>query len=39
MHSTSAKDETVKALPDIIHFFKDRGYTFGVITPMTPQPW
>ena len=39
MHSTAAKDETVKALPDIIHFFKDRGYTFGVITPMTPQPW
>lgn len=39
MHSTSAKDETVKALPEIIHFFKDRGYTFGVITPMTPQPW
>lgn len=39
MHSTGAKDETVKALPDIIHFFKERGYTFGVITPMTPQPW
>ncbi len=39
MHSTAAKGETVKALPDIIHFFKDRGYTFGVITPMTPQPW
>ena len=39
MHSTAAKDETVKALPNIIHFFKERGYTFGVITPMTPTPW
>ncbi|MBQ7629690.1 MAG: polysaccharide deacetylase, partial [Selenomonadaceae bacterium] len=39
MHSTSAKDATVEALPEIIHYFKDRGYTFGVVTPMTPQPW
>ena len=39
MHSTAAKDATVEALPEIIHFFKDRGYTFGVVTPMTPQPW
>lgn len=39
MHSTAAKDATVEALPDIIHFFKDHGYTFGVVTPMTPQPW
>ena len=39
MHSTAAKDSTVEALPDIIHFLKERGYTFGVVTPMTPQPW
>ena len=39
MHSTAQKNATVEALPDIIHFFKERGYTFGVITPMTPQPW
>ena len=39
MHSNSDKQETVKALPDIIHFLRDWGYKFGVITPMTPQPW
>lgn len=39
MHSTAQKDATVEALPNIIKFFKERGYTFGVITPMTPQPW
>ena len=39
MHSTAAKNATVEALPDIIHFFKDRGYSFGVVTPMTPKPW
>ncbi len=39
MHSTAAKDATVEALPEIIHFLKESGYTFGVVTPMTPQPW
>ena len=39
MHSNSDKVETVKALPDIIHFLRDWGYKFGVVTPMTPQPW
>ena len=39
MHSNSDKAETVKALPEIIHFLRDWGYTFGVVTPMTPQPW
>lgn len=39
MHSTAAKDATVEALPEIIHFFKSLGYSFGVVTPMTPQPW
>lgn len=39
MHCNGDKQETVKALPDIIHFLRDWGYKFGVITPMTPQPW
>ena len=39
MHSNSDKQETVKALPEIIHFLRDWGYKFGVVTPMTPQPW
>lgn len=39
MHSTANKTETVKALPEIIHFLRDWGYKFGVVTPMTPQPW
>ena len=39
MHSNGDKQETAKALPDIIHFLRDWGYKFGVITPMTPQPW
>lgn len=39
MHCNSDKVETVKALPEIIHFLRDWGYKFGVITPMTPQPW
>ena len=39
MHSNGDKAETVKALPEIIHFLRDWGYKFGVVTPMTPQPW
>ncbi len=39
MHSNSDKAETVKALPELIHFLRDWGYQFGVVTPMTPQPW
>ena len=39
MHSKSGKEETVKALPEMIHFLRDWGYNFGVVTPMTPQPW
>ncbi|MBR4152696.1 MAG: polysaccharide deacetylase [Selenomonadaceae bacterium] len=39
MHSNGDKQETVKALPEIIHFLRDWGYKFGVVTPMTPQPW
>ena len=39
MHCNGDKTETVKALPEIIHFLRDWGYKFGVVTPMTPQPW
>ena len=39
VHSNGGKEETVKALPSIIHLFKDMGYKFGVVTPMTPQPY
>ena len=39
MHSNSDKTETVKALPEMIKFLRAWGYKFGVVTPMTPQPW
>jgi len=39
MHSNDDKQETVKALPELIHFLRDWGYKFGVVTPMTPQTW
>lgn len=39
MHSTYGKGETVRALPDIISLLRERGYSFGVVTPMTPQAW
>lgn len=39
MHSSEDHEETVKALPRIIQIFKERGYNFGVITPMTPSAW
>lgn len=39
MHSSAGHEETVKALPEIIRLLREKGYTFGVITPMTPQPW
>ena len=38
MHSMGDKEETVKALPELIHMLRDWGYQFGVVTPMTPQP-
>ncbi|BEU87687.1 hypothetical protein TAMA11512_11510 [Selenomonas sp. TAMA-11512] len=38
MHASGTQKETVDALPGIIRLFKDRGYHFGVITPMTPKP-
>lgn len=39
MHCMGDKEETVKALPELIHILRDWGYKFGVVTPMTPQPW
>ena len=39
MHSIGGKEETVKALPGIIQLLKEKGYRFGVVTPMTPAPW
>ena len=39
MHSSEGHEETVKALPTIIQILKSKGYAFGVVTPMTPQPW
>ncbi|BBH27716.1 hypothetical protein SG0102_26500 [Intestinibaculum porci] len=35
MHDTSAKDNTVKALPMIIQYYKDRGYTFKKVNANT----
>ena len=39
MHSTAQKANTAAALPGIIKVLVDKGYNFGVVTPMTPQPW
>ena len=39
MHSSYGHQETAKALPEIIRVLRERGYRFGVVTPMTPQPW
>ena len=39
MHSNNGKEQTVDALPGIIEFLVNEGYDFGVVTPMTPQPW
>lgn len=39
LHCNSGKEETVLALPDIIRVLRERGFAFGVVSPMTPQPW
>lgn len=39
MHSSSGHQETARALPGIIRVLRENGYQFGVVTPMTPQPW
>ncbi|WP_186786172.1 polysaccharide deacetylase family protein [Paenibacillus agilis] len=33
MHDSAGHGETVKALPDIIKFYRDKGYTFEIMTP------
>lgn len=38
MHCGYGKEETVKALPQIIQLLRERGYSFGVVTPMTAMP-
>ncbi len=37
MHDTAAKDTTVQALPQIIEFYIEKGYTFAPLTVQTPQ--
>ncbi|MGL5615090.1 MAG: polysaccharide deacetylase family protein [Sarcina sp.] len=37
MHCTEANNNTVKALPSIIKYYKDNGYTFKKITPETKE--
>lgn len=39
MHSSSGHENTVRALPEVIRILAERGYDFGVVTPMTPAPW
>lgn len=37
MHCSYGKEETVRALPQIIQLLRERGYSFGVVTPATPR--
>ncbi len=37
MHDTDAKDTTVQALPQIIEFYINKGYTFAPLTVQTPM--
>ena len=39
MHDTGAKRTTVQALPQIIRFFKQQGYEFGVINSVDYVCW
>ncbi|WP_079913811.1 polysaccharide deacetylase [Paenibacillus sp. 32352] len=36
MHDGTGHEQTVKALPDIIRLFKDKGYAFASLTPQVP---
>jgi len=36
MHDTGAKGTTVEALPEVIEYYLNCGYTFSAITPETP---
>ncbi|OAB39552.1 polysaccharide deacetylase [Paenibacillus glacialis] len=37
MHDGNGHEETVKALPEIISYYKDKGYKFDVLTPELPK--
>lgn len=39
MHDGRGHEETVKALPEIIKFFKERGFHFRVVNLETPPAW
>lgn len=39
MHSKDGKETTVEALPAIIDMLEGAGFSFGVMTPRTAQPW
>ncbi len=39
MHDGSGHDETVKALPQIIKLYKDRGFEFRLVNVQTPPAW
>lgn len=39
MHDGCGHDETVRALPPIIEYLKSEGFTFQVVTPLTPPAW
>ncbi|MDF2568901.1 MAG: polysaccharide deacetylase family sporulation protein PdaB [Sporomusa sp.] len=39
MHDGRGHGETVKALPDIIKFYKERRFEFRVVNFETPSPW
>ncbi|WP_378952201.1 polysaccharide deacetylase family protein [Pelosinus sp. sgz500959] len=39
MHDGKGHSETVKALPRIIKFYKEKGFTFQIINSKTPSAW
>ena len=39
MHDSRGHEETVKALPQIITFYKNQGFEFGIINSKTPPAW
>lgn len=39
MHDGPGHDETIKALPEIIEYLQNQGFSFRVITPLTPPAW
>jgi len=39
MHDSRGHEETVKALPQIIAFYKNHGFEFNVINTKTPPAW